>query len=125
MKRDYFLGGGLLAAGLLASLILAPLASAQDMAVTAGSNAKVVLDNDKVRVIELNMPPGATTGVHSHEGDSMVVFLSGGSATQTQADGSTKTLDRKPGDVMWSGPATHETKNTGKKPTRTLVIELK
>ena len=111
-----------LAACLAATLVTN--AFAQDMAATAGRNAKVVLDNDRVRVIELNMPPGASTGMHSH-GDNLVVFLSGGSALQTMADGTTKALERKPGEVLWSGPVTHETKNTGKSATRTLVIELK
>ena len=103
---------------------LATNAFAQDMAATAGDKAKVVLDNDKVRVIELNMPPGSSTGMHSH-GDNLVVFLSPGSAIQTMADGTTRTLERKPGEVLWSDPVTHETKNTGKSATRTLVIELK
>jgi hypothetical protein len=97
---------------------------AQDMAVTAGQSAKVVLDNEKVRVLELNMAPGSKTGMHSH-GDNLVVFLSGGEAEQTMADGSKKALSRQPGEVLWSGPVTHDTVNTGKAPTRTLVIELK
>ncbi|GAB3097525.1 cupin domain-containing protein [Lysobacter terrae] len=106
-------------------LVAAPLAgTAQDLAVTAGKNAKVVIDNDKVRVIELQMPPGTSTGMHSH-GDNLVVFLSGGSATQTMADGSTKQLNRKPGEVLWSDPVTHDTKNTGKTTVKTLIIELK
>lgn len=104
-------------------LVLAPLAAAQDLAATAGKDAKVVLENDKVRVIELNMPANASTGMHSH-GDHVVVFLSGGTATQTQADGSARTIERKPGEVMWGDPVTHDTKNAGK-PVRTLVIELK
>jgi quercetin dioxygenase-like cupin family protein len=95
---------------------LATNAFAQDMAATARDNAKVVLENDRVRVIELNMPPGASTGMHSHD-DNLVVFLSGGSATQTMA--------RKAGEVLWSDPVTHDTKNTGKSASRTLVIELK
>lgn len=99
-------------------------AFAQDMAATAEKNARVVLENDKVRVIELNMPPGSSTGMHSH-GDNLVVFLSGGSAVQTMADGASRTIERKPGDVLWSDPVTHDTKNTGKSATRTLVIELK
>ncbi|HJW46204.1 MAG TPA: hypothetical protein VJ484_06905 [Lysobacter sp.] len=107
----------------LAATAAFPVA-AQDMAVTAGQSAKVVLDNERVRVIELNMAPGSKTGMHSH-GDNLVVFLSGGEAEQTMADGSKKALSRKPGEVLWSGPVTHDTLNTGKAPTRTLVIELK
>ncbi|KQY50468.1 hypothetical protein [Lysobacter sp. Root494] len=112
---------------LLAICLTATLATnafAQDMAATAGDKARVVLDNARVRVIELNMPPGSSTGVHSH-GDNLVVFLTGGSAVQTMADGTTKTIERKPGEVSWSDPVTHDTKNTGKSATRTLVIELK
>jgi beta-alanine degradation protein BauB len=103
---------------------LAMNAFAQDMAATAGDKARIVLENDRVRVIELNMPPGSSTGMHSH-GDNLVVFLSGGSAVQTMADGTTKSIERKPGDVLWSDAVTHETKNAGKSATRTLVIELK
>src|SRR5688572_14148557 len=115
MKRMH-----VLALGLPAFLALASTAAAQDMATTAGGNAKVVLENDKVRVIELNMAPGASTGVHSH-GDNLVVFLSGGAVTQTMADGSTKASIRKPGEVLWSEPVTHDSKNTSKTAVRTLV----
>ena len=100
-------------------------APAQDLAQTAGKNAKVVLDNDKVRVIELNMPPKASTGMHTHAGDQLVVFLSGGNARQVQADGTSRDMQRKAGEVAWSGPVTHDTTNTGSAPVRTLVIELK
>ena len=114
----------LLATGTLTALALLPLAlSAQDLATTAGKNAKVVLDNDKVRVIELQMAPGQSTGMHSH-GDNLVVFLSGGSAEQME-DGTKKSMARKPGEVLWSGPVVHDTKNTGKSQVRTLVIEFK
>lgn len=99
-------------------------AIAQDLAATAGDHAKVVLDNDKVRVIELTMPPGSSTGMHSHR-DNVVVFLTGGMAAQTMADGTTRQLEQKPGTVLWGEPVTHDTKNVGKATVRTLVIELK
>ncbi|WP_206862036.1 cupin domain-containing protein [Lysobacter changpingensis] len=99
--------------------------AAQDLAQTAGSNAKVVLDNADVRVIELNMPVGASTGKHEHKTDQLVVFLTDGTARQTGADGESKTLTRKAGEVAWSAPTTHDTLNAGDKPVRTLVIELK
>jgi quercetin dioxygenase-like cupin family protein len=113
----------LTAAGVVACALAAPCA-AQDMAKTAGSSAKVLIDNEKVRVIELQMAPGAKTGMHSH-GDNLVVFISGGEAVQTMADGTTRTMSRKPGEVLWSGPVTHDTQNTGQMAVRSLVIELK
>ena len=36
-----------------------------------------------------------------------------------------KDQTRKPGEVMWSGPVTHDTTNTGKTAVKTVVIELK
>lgn len=110
---------------LAATTVGAPLSAlAQDLATTAGKHARVVLDNDKVRVIELTMPPGSSTGMHSHD-DSVVVFLTGGMAAQTLADGTTRQLEQKPGSVLWSDPVTHDTRNRGKATVRTLVIELK
>lgn len=109
----------------LAVTALAPLSvSAQDMAVTAGKNIKVLLDNDKVRVLELQMPPGGKTGMHSH-GDNVVYFVTGGEATTANADGTTRTVQRKAGETLWSDPVTHDTLNSGKTPVKTLIVELK
>ena len=108
-----------LVACLLAATTLLPLsAAAQDMAVTAGKDAKVLLDNEKVRVLEINIAPGASTGMHSH-GDNIVYYVTGGKAIQTNADGTSKERTSKPGEVMWSGPVTHDTKNTGMAATST------
>jgi len=112
----------------LAACVLAvavPLSSsAQDMAATAGEQAKVVLDNEKVRVIQLDIAPGGKTGMHSH-GDNLVIYLTGGDATQTDADGAKKQRHTEAGEVMWSGPVTHDTENTGKSAVKVLVVELK
>lgn len=108
-----------------ATTALMPLSgAAQDMAVTAGDKVKVLLDNEKVRVLELQMAPGGKTGVHSH-GDNIVYFVTGGESTQTNADGTSRKRQTKAGDIMWSGPVTHDTENTGKTPVKALVIELK
>ena len=120
MKRSH-----LLAACLPVALAMAGAAAAQDMVQAAGKDAKVVLENDRVRVIEINVPPGGSTGMHSHAGDQLVVFLSGATGMQVMADGSSKPMDRKAGEVAWSAPVTHDTKNTGKAAVRTLVIEMK
>ena len=114
-----------LVACLLAATALVPLAAAaQDMAKTAGKHVKVLLDNDKVRVLELQLPPGAKTGMHSH-GDNVVYFVTAADTITTSGDGSKKTAHRSMGETLWSGPVTHDTQNAGKMSTRTVVIELK
>ena len=51
-------------------------------------------------------------------------LVTGGTATQV-ANGETKTMTRKPGEAVWSGPVTHDTTNSGKTAVKTVVIELK
>ena len=119
MNRSHLL------ACLVAATALLPLSTAaQDMAMTAGKDAKVLLDNEKVRVLEISLAPGASTGMHSH-GDNIVYYVTGGTAVQTMGDGTTKERTTKPGEVLWSGPVTHDTKNTGTAATKAVVIELK
>ncbi|MFC3814248.1 hypothetical protein [Lysobacter sp. GCM10012299] len=104
--------------------LFVPVASAQDMAKTAGKNVKVLVDNDKIRVLELTMPPGASTGMHSH-GDNWVYFITGGEATQTKEGGKPEVATRKAGESLWSGPVVHDTVNSGKNVVKTLVVEVK
>jgi quercetin dioxygenase-like cupin family protein len=110
-----------------ASLVLAGLSCAtlaQDMVAVAGKQAKVLVDNDKVRVIEITVPPGGTTGMHSH-GNNLVVWITPSDGEQTMGDGTKKPIHRKPGDVVYSGPVVHATVNQGKTTTTAIVIELK
>jgi quercetin dioxygenase-like cupin family protein len=105
--------------------VVVPLSSvAQDLAATAGKQAKVVLDNDKVRVIQLDIAPGGKTGMHSHR-DHVVIYLKGGDAMQTMPDGTRASRHADDGQVIWSDPVTHETVNAGKTPVKVLVVELK
>lgn len=99
-------------------------AAAQDLAATAGKQARVLLDNDRVRVIELEVPPGASTGMHSH-GDHLVYFLADATGRQANADGTEVARTMKAGEVHWSEATVHDTRNDGATPSRTLVIELK
>jgi len=99
-------------------------AAAQDLAMTASKDTKVLLDNDKVRVLELQIAPGGKTGMHSH-GDHFVYFVTGGEAKQVEADGTIKTRTTKPGEILWSGPVTHDSENTGKAQAKVLIVELK
>ncbi|GEM_PF-6962766 len=97
---------------------------AQDLVQTAHGMARVVLENDKVRVIELTVPPNAHTGVHSH-GDSFVYFLTPNTSRMPDAKGPGEKLTRQAGEAVWIGPVRHDTVNAGTNTTRTLVVELK
>lgn len=107
-----------------ALLLCALPASAQDLVQTAHGMARVVLENDKVRVIELTVPPNGRTGMHSH-GDSLVYFLTPNTSQAIDAQGAHASVTQPAGEAKWIGPVRHDTVNTGTNTTRTLIVELK
>jgi quercetin dioxygenase-like cupin family protein len=118
MHRNVFLAVGALAIAACMS------SSAQDLVKIAGPGAKVILENDQVRVIELTVAPGKRTGVHSH-GDHIIYFLTPGEALLTGPDKKPVRRSIPQGHIEWASPVTHDTVNVGSAETRTLIIELK
>ena len=111
-------------AAIALAALLPCAATAQDLAATAGKDANVLLDNAKVRVIELKIAPGGSTGMHAH-GDHIVYFLADSQARQANPDGTYRDRQIKAGEIQWGEPITHDTRNTGTTPAHALIIELK
>lgn len=99
-------------------------ALAQDMVTVAPTMCKVLLENDKVRVIEVNVKPGENIPMHSHP--SYIVYaLSTGKVKHTSPDGKIKEREVKTGEAGWNEAETHVSENTGTTEAHVLVIELK
>ncbi len=123
MKNVIHLTLGVLLVALVWSL--APeTASAQDMVAVAPTMCKVLLENDKVRVIEVNVKPGEKIPMHSHQAN-LVYALSTAKVKHTYPDGKSDEREITAGVAVWSDPVTHASENTGTTDTRVLVIELK
>jgi len=90
----------------------------------AGDTYKILLENDKVRVSEMRMPAGDSMEMHSHP-TTIVYVMDDMENEWTMPDGSTKEIEQKAGDVMYSEPFSHAVENTGDNETHLLVIELK
>lgn len=95
---------------------------AQDLAKLMPDDVKVLVDNDRVRVLEVIHKPGSQEPMHSHPAY-VTVFLSATKLKYTTPDGKTAEKDRKAGEVTWSGPATHAVENV--ETTHAIVVELK
>jgi hypothetical protein len=111
----------------LPALCLAGAAQAQDAAVIQPSSFRVVLDNDRLRVLEFNSRPGlgvCGSGMHSHPAH-LTVALSDAKARVTLPDGRIIVAENKLGDVFWSEAETHEVENIGGRNVRALIVELK
>jgi hypothetical protein len=108
------------AAGLLAGLAFAAVAGGQ-----APSTAKVVLDNERVRVRDVTFPPGETA-MHTHELPHVGVVIDGGTLVFKYPDGKTETAKLEAGGVGFrDANVTHAPVNAGKRPVRVIEVELK
>ena len=103
-------------------IVLAVLVSPQQ----ATGQVKPLLDNDQVRIYEATIKVGEKTPEHSHPADEASYVLSGGKIKLTLPNGTTRTVERKTGEVRWrSAPETHVAENVGDTELRFLIIQPK
>lgn len=85
---------------------------------------KVLFENDRVRLLEVTLAPGAASALHSHP-DYLVYALSGGTVHLADASGDGADVAINAGDVMWREAEEHTARGTGDATLRALFFELK
>ena len=85
---------------------------------------KVVFENERVRVVHLNFPPGASGPVVDKR-MRVIVMLTDSHAIVTRPDGTTAVRDGKVGTVAYSKGGSQATLNAGTTPLENIVVELK
>jgi beta-alanine degradation protein BauB len=109
--------------GCAAWLLMTAPSRSQDRAAVV-PDMKVLLQNEHVRVQFHDVAVGETTPMHSHP--AYVAYVCNAyTAKAILPDGKEIPLQRKPGDVFYSGPVTHRIANTGTTPIHNLIVELK
>ena len=98
--------------------------SAQDPAVVNSKTIKVKFENDRVRVLEAELPPGVKEQVHSHPAY-VIYVLAGGRYRNHAADGKTTEGELKTGEVVYRDPLTHAAENIGDTTMHMILVELK
>jgi quercetin dioxygenase-like cupin family protein len=94
--------------------------------VYAPVGTRVVFENDRVRVWEIELAPGEALPMHLHELDYVVVALGEGPTTVVWEDGRRETNRHSPGEIQWrSAPHAHALINEGTQPYFNRLIELK
>ena len=106
------------------ALIVAVAAYAQDPAVVNSKTIQVKFENDRVRVLEANLPPGVKEQVHSHP-PYVIYVLEGGRYRNCASDGKVTEGELKTGEVLYRDPLTHAAENIGDKPLHMILVELK
>jgi quercetin dioxygenase-like cupin family protein len=102
----------------------APIVHAQDPAVVNAKTIKVKFENDRVRVMEATLPPGAKENVHSHPAY-VIYVLEGGKYRNYASDGKTSEGELKTGEVLYRDPLTHAAENIGNTTMHMILVELK
>jgi quercetin dioxygenase-like cupin family protein len=85
----------------------------------APDHYKVALENDRVRVLQIQYAAGEEAAMHSHP-EGVAVFLADGTVEMRLPDGTSQQLAAKAGDVLWTPADTHSPKAM----TAVSVIQL-
>jgi len=115
------------ALAILGAFGVAPEALCQDAPAAAPRSYRVVLDNERVRVLEFRSRPGfgvCGEGMHSHP-DHVTVSLTGAKLKVTTADGKATFRDIPAGTVFYAPAEVHSAEIIGGLGTRSYIIELK
>lgn len=104
--------------------LAASTAFAQDPAKVTPGTHKVILENDRVRVLDVRVKPGQKVPTHSHPAY-VVYALSDFKVKFTYPGGKTAELAGKAGEASWREAETHAAENVGTTELHVLNVELK
>ena len=119
---------GLLVGAVLTGIGAATLAARsapQDPVRLAPEMYKVVLENDRVRVIDYHLKAGEREPMHSHPRGVVVYYFTDARMRTTLPDGKINDGSNRQGDVLWRDPVTHRAENIGDIEVHSLIIEPK
>jgi quercetin dioxygenase-like cupin family protein len=98
---------------------------AQDFVKAAAQGTtKVLLENDRVRVVLIETTPGETTPWHSHP-DYILYTLTDGKLESTEKGKPATVLNFKAGEALYMPAVTHMAKNVGTNTVKLVLTELK
>jgi mannose-6-phosphate isomerase-like protein (cupin superfamily) len=85
---------------------------------------KPVIDNERVRVLEVKTDPGASTDLHHHP-DMVGYAVTDCSWDLTSPDGETVRVELKAGDSMFMPATDHSAVDFGTSGSHAILVELK
>jgi len=107
----------------LAACLVAATPRPQDPTKVAPSNFKVLLENDRVRVLDFHGKAGEKVPMHSHPAYVSYLISGSGKTTFTSPDGKTTEQEARAGKALWHEAETHSSESTVA--VHALLIELK
>ena len=101
-----------------------------DAVVAAPKHHRLLLENDRVRVLDTRIEPGETVPVHTHRWPAAYRVLSWSDFVRRDADGNvladSRTSAASPPEAVWSEPLPpHSLENVGSSVLHVVSVELK
>ena len=109
---------------LVALILFAGSTAAQDPVPRYPENYKVLLENDRVRVLDFQLKKGAKEDFHAHPA-AVTYVLAPFKIRFTFPDGATRIREAKAGDLFYGDALTHASENIGDTDAHGLLIEMK
>ena len=105
-------------------ILFAGAAFAQDPVPLYPQNYKVLVENDRVRVLDFQLKKGAKEDFHAHPA-AVTYVIAPFKIRFTFPDGSSRIREAKAGDVFYGEALTHASENIGDTDAHGLLIEMK
>jgi len=97
----------------------------QDVMKVAAKAYKLLMENEKVRVMDIRLKPGEKAPMHNHPNGHVVYVINNARFKLTFPDGKTGEFDLKAGQTLWLEAGSHATENIGITEGHNLVVEIK
>src|SRR5918995_4752492 len=108
----------------LVLVLFAGAATAQDPVPLYPDNYKVLLENERVRVLDFQLKKGAKEDFHQHPAAVTYVFAPF-KIRFSFPDGTMKVREAKAGDVFYGEPLIHASENIGDTDAHGILVEMK
>ena len=99
-------------------------AGSADPTTVPSARAKVIFENEQVRVLRYRFNPGEMDEMHGHP-DNLHISLTDATAMITTPDGKTTALQAKAKQINWRPAGLHSVQNTGSRPFEGVLVEMK
>lgn len=109
---------------LFALTLFGGAALAQDPVPLYPDNYKVLLENDRVRVLDFQLKKGAKENFHQHP-NAVTYVLTPFKIRFSFPDGTMKIREAKAGDVFYGEPLIHASENIGDTDAHGILVEMK
>ncbi len=101
------------------------MSSILDVLEVPKSGYSLIMENERVRVMDMKLKPGDKSPMHNHPNDHVVYVFNNAKFKLSFPNGNSNEFELKAGQALWIEAGPHETENIGTTNGHNLVTEIK